>query len=342
MRLPVAALGVALTSPVWAHTRPKAAVSRTPSEATPSSASLSRLPVMPEGPSPYRILDFDWHDERRLRPVPTRLYLPRGAHADAPVPMVAFTHGMGGVASGYRYLGTHLAAQGVACLHLQHLGGVPPLSALSLRPGLPDRQLQSARQAEAVALAQDVSHALDRIFSGPFGDIIDAGSCFAAGHAWGAKAPLLLAGAQPEGERQAAGLHDARIRAAILLSAPALDGLLPIQEVLAAVAVPSLHVTATRDITRMPGRTLTVRDRLSLFDHMPSRSKVLAVFDGGSSGVFTDQALTSGPDTNLRIKQATQDLVTAFVYEQLGSAEDDMGQWRRRHGDLLARFERQG
>jgi predicted dienelactone hydrolase len=56
------------------------------------------------------------------RVVPVRLYLPQSADAQRPVPLVVFSHGIGGSRQGYRYLGSHWASQGYASLHLQHVG----------------------------------------------------------------------------------------------------------------------------------------------------------------------------------------------------------------------------
>ena len=71
---------------------------------------------------PFEVNDFDWLDPRRQRPVPVRLYWPAGLAADARVPLVVFSHGIGGSRRGYSYLGSHWASHGYASLHLQHVG----------------------------------------------------------------------------------------------------------------------------------------------------------------------------------------------------------------------------
>ena len=69
----------------------------------------------------FDTLDLDWTDSVRKREVPVRLYLPQatalaqGSRALAPV--VVFSHGIGGSRNGYRYLGQHFAANGVASIH---------------------------------------------------------------------------------------------------------------------------------------------------------------------------------------------------------------------------------
>ena len=68
------------------------------------AAALALAPAFPlQAREPaFGVLDLDWADGRRQRPVPLRLYMPEGG---APVPLVVFSHGLGGSRRGYRYLG---------------------------------------------------------------------------------------------------------------------------------------------------------------------------------------------------------------------------------------------
>ena len=68
------------------------------------------------------ISDIDWIDTTRERAVPVRLYWPAQVPGGASVPLVVFSHGIGGSRSGYSYLGKHFASHGIASLHLQHVG----------------------------------------------------------------------------------------------------------------------------------------------------------------------------------------------------------------------------
>ena len=85
-----------------------------PGWARASLAGAGNLPVT---------LDFDWVDAKRQRAVPVRLHWPAEAGSPAAsVPLVVFSHGIGGSRVGYSYLGRHLASLGWACLHVQHVG----------------------------------------------------------------------------------------------------------------------------------------------------------------------------------------------------------------------------
>ena len=74
--------------------------------------------------SSYTTQTFEWQDGSRNRGVPARLYLPVVGKGGViqPVPLIVFSHGMGGSRDGYQYLGRYFAANGYASLHLQHVG----------------------------------------------------------------------------------------------------------------------------------------------------------------------------------------------------------------------------
>src|ERR1017187_10861522 len=63
------------------------------------------------------IMDLTVHDAARSRDLPVRVYLPTNA---APVPVVVFSHGLGGNREGSKFLGEHWAARGYVAVFLQH------------------------------------------------------------------------------------------------------------------------------------------------------------------------------------------------------------------------------
>ena len=84
-----------------------------------SALSESNLLPVPEA---FENSYFDWIDNERRREVQAKLYMPRSASPENPVPLIVFSHGLGGSREGYSYLGASWAAQGYASLHLQHAG----------------------------------------------------------------------------------------------------------------------------------------------------------------------------------------------------------------------------
>ncbi len=278
--------------------------------------------------------DYEWQDATRQRPVPVRLYLPQSPQ---PVPLVVFSHGIGGSRFGYSWFGRHMAAHGIASLHLQHVGSDRSLWTGSVF-NLVGRLQGAAQDKEAIHRVQDLRFALDTLLTGELAPRVDAQRIVAAGHSYGANTTLLASGARVAREGQVIDLHDARVRAAVVISAPPFYGEPEPRRILASVAVPSLHVTATEDIIRIPGYYSGAEDRVKVFDATGSPRKWLAVYEGGSHSMFTDRSTTGGATLNPQVKAATQALVLAFVRTVFDGDGSAMAAWPQRHADLLARF----
>jgi dienelactone hydrolase len=304
------------------------------------TARAQQAETSAEARAAYRTLDFDWLDAERNRRVPVRLYLPEWAAADKPVPLVVFSHGIGGSRMGYSYLGRHWASQGYASLHLQHVG-----SDRSLWGGNPFEtlfRLQGAAQdAEAVARVRDLSFALDQLLRGELAPRIDGERIVAAGHSYGANTTLLAAGATVQRDGRPMELRDARIKAAIVLSAPPFYGDASPVQILGPVQVPSLHVTATEDVIRIPGYYSGADDRVAVFDATGSARKTLAVFAGGSHSIFTDRAGTGGLLLNQQVKEATRALSVAFLNSIFKGDDGALASWPAQYAAIVARYTHQ-
>lgn len=294
-----------------------------------------------------QVLDMDWRDESRDRAVPVRLYWPKNAQQGQAVPLVLFSHGIGSSRRGYSYLGAYLAAQGYASLHVQHVGSDRQLW-LGNPLQLVDRLQTAAREQEALARVADVKFALDQLLRSERGALIDAEHIAAAGHSYGANTTLLLAGAQVQREGHALDLREPRIKAAILISAPPFYGERDTATITGGIRIPTLHITATEDVIRIPGYYSTAQDRLALFEFTGSQAsqalgrsplKALAVFEGGSHSMFTDRGLTGGASLNPRAKQATKELAAAFLDEVLLGRPQALQSWSGPYRDILARWQ---
>ncbi len=294
--------------------------------------------VEPVAGEHYTVQEFDWVDARRGRAVPVRLYLPLAADG-VPIahPLVVFSHGIGGSRRGYSYLGRYWASQGYASLHLQHVGSDRSLW-LGNPLSLAGRLQAAAQESEATARVHDLSFALDQLLDSPLAPHIDAGRIVAAGHSYGANTTLLAAGAEVLRDGQPLQLRDARIQAAIVISAPPFYGEASPAAVLGHIRVPSLHITATEDVIRVPGYYSPAADRVAVFDATGGPSKALAVFAGGSHSIFTDRAGTGGAELNPQVKAATQALSTAFLAAVFHGDRGALRQAAQRFAGLLARF----
>lgn len=264
---------------------------------------------------PYQVIDHDWYDDARARPVPARLYWPADLPSDASVPLVVFSHGIGGSRLGYSYLGKHWSSRGVASLHVQHVGS--DATVWRGNPfGVVGRLQAAAQESEALARAADMSFALSRMLSpetGPLGPAVDRRRLVAAGHSYGANTTLLSVGAQVVRQGRVVSCQDARFSAALIISAPPFYGEADLAAILGHVAVPTLHVTTTDDVIEIPGYRSDAEDRLAVFNAVGDPRKLLAVFRGGSHSIFTDRPITGGTALNPKVKAATADLALAFL-----------------------------
>ena len=158
-----------------------------------TTREVEALPASEEA----RVIDFEWVDPSRDRAVPARLYWPAASTRKGPVPLIVFSHGLGGSRKGYSYLGEEWSARGTASLHIQHVGSDETLwqgNPLLLR----DRLDSAADEREAIERTRDVRFGLDCLLDrgGPFHAAIDRKRIVAAGHSFGANTTLILTGAQ--------------------------------------------------------------------------------------------------------------------------------------------------
>jgi len=280
-------------------------------------------------------IDFDWVDPARSRAVPARLHWPTSVAPGSRVPLIVFSHGIGGSRRGYSYLGRYWAARGIASLHVQHAG-----SDSSLWVGNPltvvDRLQRAAHESEALARALDLQFALDRVLSSPYGAQINRRRIVAAGHSYGANTALLAVGARVMREGRWVEARDARFAAAIVISAPPFYGESDLASVLSKIEVPNLHVTATNDVIQIPGYHSPAADRLALFNALATPRKLLAVFEGGSHSIFTDRSFTGGPALNPKVKAATAELTMAFLDLAFDGNGTTLTRWNATWQSILA------
>jgi pimeloyl-ACP methyl ester carboxylesterase len=126
-----------------------------------------------------------------------------------------------------------------------------------------------------------------------------------------------------------------------LLSSPPFYREGDMRSILSQGTIPTLHVTGTEDVIRIPGYRSDPADRIAVFDALPSgpgaAPKVLAVFNGGTHSIFTDRTDTAGPELNRVVKAATRELSTRFLEATLKDRSfQAVNQWLLSRSDLLA------
>ena len=298
----------------------------------PTVAALGAQPsALGEG---FSVTDLEWMDDARARRVPARLFWPASAD-NKKVPLIVFSHGIGSSRDGYTYLGRYWASRGIASLHLQHVGSDRtlwqgnPLSLLSRFQG-------AASEEEAVARVRDFRFALDRFLQGGYGAHIDHERIVAAGHSYGANTTLMVSGAKVVRDGKLLQFRDPRVSSAIVISAPPFYGEDDFGPILSGISIPTLHVTTTDDVIRIPGFGSGLDDRLKVFN-ATGGNKVLAVYKQGSHNVFTERRYFDSLEVATEVKTATEGLSLAFLDQVFGQA-DTLDLWERKHRALFSEY----
>lgn len=245
-----------------------------------------------------------WTDsDRDNREVPYKLYIPK--QAQGALPVIIFSHGLGGSREGAVYLLDYLAAHGYLALAVQHKGSDTQavFGASDPRSANPDAVKGNLRQSTSAAAAidrfRDIPFAIDSLEEMNRSDPdlrgrVDLSRIGMSGHSYGAITTLALAGQKPAGGR--ISFSDARIDAAIAYSPSKPRQGDPV-EAFAPIRIPTFHMTGTEDTTPLDnGEPATSRQ--IPYQNIKLADKYLLVFSGGDHMVFSGQAGRGGPRPN--------------------------------------------
>jgi predicted dienelactone hydrolase len=237
--------------------------------------------------------DEEWTDEARARTIPVRTYLPAPEESAEPCPAILFSHATGGARDGYAYLGRRWAERGYVSIHLQHRGSDVDVWRGKAGGALPALKRAAADPRNTVDRVLDVLFALDRLEAVDAASgsreaaRVDLGRIGVAGHSFGAGTALAVAGqvfVTPEGEART--VADPRVKAVLAMSSPRPGG---DERAFAAVQVPCLHFTGTRDDSPLNDTKASERrlpfDRLSASEG--ASDQILVTLAGGDHAVFT-------------------------------------------------------
>lgn len=258
------------------------------------------------GPFAVVVDEGEWHDAARRRTLRWRRYLPKtgAGKAAGPCGQVIHSHGLGGTrASGGRWL-AHWASWGIMATAVQHPGSDRAArssdSPLALR-----HLLRTAVDADQLAARQqDLLFAVGQLLTG------SAGQLGLSGHSFGAASVLRLIGERCGRDDMP---PDPRVTAAILFSPSARGGLLPPTERFAAVTLPCLHLTGSRDDGIGPG-DISARDRWLPYLHSRSTQKWLLSLDGATHPELAgDEDIPVEPERAAAFRAATTAFWLAFL-----------------------------
>jgi predicted dienelactone hydrolase len=231
-------------------------------------------------------IKYEWQDAKRNRPVPVKIYYP--VTQGESLPVIIFSHGLGGSRDGYEYLGRHWASRGYISVHVQHRGSDDAVWKQSSQ--IMKSMKEAAADIEnAINRPLDVSFAIDQLEvlnrqENPLQGKINLSRIGAAGHSFGAFTVLAVGGqifVTPQGKEFT--LADKRIRAAIAMSAP-VPRKIDLAKSLGSIKIPFLHMTGTLDDSPV-GETTPAQRRLP-YDNITGSEQYLLTFNGGDHMIF--------------------------------------------------------
>ena len=236
-----------------------------------------------------KIVDLTVHDAARNRDLPVRVYLPTNT---APVPVILFSHGLGGNREGSKFLGEHWAARGYVAVFLQHPGSddsiwkdkpVKDVMADMTRATSLDNFLLRVQDVPAVLNQLEIWNAEK---NHPLAGRMNLKKIGMSGHSFGAVTTQAVSGESfpASGQR----FTDARITAAIAFS-PSSPKTGSTARAFGAVKIPWLLMTGTKDVA--PIGNASVKSRLAVYSNLKGTPKYEVVLHNAEHSVFTDRAL---------------------------------------------------
>ena len=190
-----------------------------------------------------------FHDSNRGRDIPYKAYWP--ATVTGPVPVVIFSHGLGGTREAATYLGEALADAGYLSIHIQHAGSDRSAggNARSRQERRENLRRSVRDRSTLLNRLQDVPFVVDELArrnrSGKWAGRMDLSRIGMAGHSYGARSTMYAAG-ERVGPR-ARSFKEPRIKAGVVLSPNTprrrFDPAVSYQD----IDIPLFHITGTED-----------------------------------------------------------------------------------------------
>ena len=270
-----------------------------PTTAAPAPAPAAAAAWSEAGPYKVALLYGEWRDARRDRIVPYLIRYPEGA--TGPVPVIIFSHGLGGGRAGAAYYANHLASHGYVVVNVQHPGSDVSIWN-GIRPDLGNVDQAALARVTADPMVTinrflDIPFALDQLTAmnaadGPLKGRMDLARIGMSGHSFGAVTTQAMAGQiYPNGR----SLPEPRFKAFLAMSpSPSRDG--NNDRAFGGLSRPFLSLTGTEDsftIRSDESGAEVVAGRQQPFAHLGGPS-MLVLLTGGDHMVFSGRQEVGG------------------------------------------------
>jgi predicted dienelactone hydrolase len=268
-------------------------------------------PLAIEDSATINILDLVVSDKKRDREIPIKVYLPG---TEESVPVLLFSHGLGGSKNNNPYLGNHWAKRGYAAVFMQHSGSdeavwkdAKPRERFKVMQRAANGKNAKLRYEDIPALIDELetwnSHKDHELFHK-----LDLKQIGMSGHSFGAVTTQAVSGQQAL--RGLINFTDNRIKAALALSPSSPRGGKP-ERAFGKVSIPWMLMTGTKDLS--PIGNADLESRLGVYPALPDGDKYELVLHDAQHSAFGERALPGDKvGRNPNHHQAILALSTAF------------------------------
>ncbi|MDR2754862.1 MAG: hypothetical protein LBC20_04070 [Planctomycetaceae bacterium] len=228
---------------------------------------------------------FIWHDAVRNRTVPVKIFYPV-KNSGEKLPVIVFSHGLGGSIDCCSYLAHAWATQGFAAVFLQHSGSDENIWKGKILI-LNEFKKSYQQNWNGRTRAEDIKFVLDYleqlcVENHSVVSQFDFNRIGVGGYDLGCLASLLVAGQVPSDKGDS--LYDSRIKAVLAMSPPIRYVGKSFQEIYSPIDIPALFITGTEDDS-IVGPTKAYQRRIP-FDSMNCNNRYLVTFQGGDHRIY--------------------------------------------------------
>jgi pimeloyl-ACP methyl ester carboxylesterase len=289
---------------------------------------------------PHKVLIHKgaWVDEARDgRVVPYKIYYPVN-HDMRDLPLIIWSHGLGGGRDGAAFLARFIASYGYVVIHPQHFG-----TDTTIWEGKPGHPWDVIRKTE---ITRDVT--LDRFYDIPFvleqlpafkaenadiGAHMDLENIGICGHSFGALTTQIMAGQTfPDHSDTLIQIKPDVFKAGILYSFVPMGHITdaPPEEIFGAMDLPLFFMTGTKDDSPISGKDYTYR--MPAYDHAGHDKNILMVLKDGDHMVFTGSRGKLGAYPKRKEHEAIIKATSLAYWDAHLKGDKDAAQWLTKGG----------
>lgn len=275
----------------------------------PARAQQQELYHSEKGPHAVTQVDKTWRDESRQRDIPVRMFLPEPVKAEdakekAPpekMPVIVFSHGLGGSRTSYSHFGQHMASWGYIVILPTHEGSDTAAMAAGTREqgfnvvggdGWMRTSIEDPKNLRNRPL--DVEFVIDQLSKdGALKDIADASRVGVAGHSFGAHTAMQIGGMTINlPDEKDKSFREPRVKAVLPMSPEGPGTMGIVESSWAKFGVPVMYLTGTRDYGQ--GERSAAWRRAG-FEHVSGEDDYLVTLNGAGHMTFAGREATATP-----------------------------------------------